>query len=74
MTWGIATVAFIVAAGVALVVTEIIRSIVDRKRKEKNGVGGTQDIAIWGVLIGYLLMLGALVCGSFWLFNRWPSG
>jgi hypothetical protein len=70
MTWGTATVALVIAAGVNLIVMEILRSIADRKRKQKYGVGGTQDIAMWGVLIGYLLIIGALVCGSLWLINR----
>lgn len=70
MNWGATTVFFVVAAGVDLIGLEIVRSVVDRRRKERDGMGGTQDIAIWGVMIGWLLIIAALISGSLWLWNR----
>lgn len=70
MNWGAITVFFVVAAGVDMIGLEIVRSIVDRRQKERDGLGGTQDIAIWGVLIGYVFIVAAFISGMFWLWNR----
>jgi hypothetical protein len=68
--WRAATTAFVVAGIAALIGTEVVRSIVHRYRERTRGIGGTQDIAIWGTLIGYVCVAGAAVCGSVWLWNR----
>ncbi len=70
MNWGAATVFFVIAAVAAVIGLDVVRSIVDRRRVERDGIGGTQDIAIRGVLIGWVLIFCALVCGTFWLLNR----
>jgi uncharacterized membrane protein YciS (DUF1049 family) len=44
---------------------ELLRSVVDIKRRGKYGVGGTLD-----VLLGWFFIIAALVCGVFWLSNR----
>ena len=49
-----ATVSFVVLGILSIVVTEILRSVVDRKRLERDGLGGTQDIAIYGMIVGWL--------------------
>jgi len=67
---GSATVAFVVAAILVEIAVEILRSIVDRRRRERTGFGGTQDIAIWGIIINLLLILGALISGTIWLMTR----
>ena len=61
--WNTTAVALAVAAVVAMIVTEILRSIVHARRKSKDGLGGTQDIAMWGTLVCGLLLLAAIVCG-----------
>jgi hypothetical protein len=39
----------LIAMGVATMIgTEIVRSVVHRRRERRDGLGGTQDIAIWG--------------------------
>jgi hypothetical protein len=67
--WKTATVFFVVLGILSLVVTEVLRSIVDRKRRDRDGLGGTQDIAIFGTLIGWLCVFGAIVCGTGWLLT-----
>ena len=60
--------AFILAAaGVAVVIgTEILRSIIHRRRERRDGFGGTQDIAMWGTFISLACFLGAGLCALFW--------
>jgi hypothetical protein len=42
--------------------TEILRSVVHRRREQRDGLGGTQDIAMWGTFIGLACFVGAGVC------------
>jgi hypothetical protein len=65
--WKTSAVLFVALGILSLVATELLRSIVDRKRRERDGLGGTQDIAICGMVIGWLCVLGAIVCGAGWL-------
>ncbi len=67
--WKTATVLFVALGIMSLLVTEIVRSIVDRRRRERDGLGGTQDIAICGMVIGWLCILGAIICGVGWLLT-----
>ncbi|PAY16688.1 hypothetical protein CKO51_25715 [Rhodopirellula sp. SM50] len=69
MDWRTATFALVIALVVDLTAVEILRSIVDRKRREATGIGGTQDIAIWGTLIGVVLVIAIVVCGTLWIFG-----
>jgi hypothetical protein len=68
--WKSATMILVAAAVLSVVLMEVLRSVVHARRKSKDGLGGTQDIAMWGTLIGYLLLLGAGICGLVWLFTR----
>ena len=53
--------------GIAVMVgTEILRSVVHRRRERLQGIGGTQDIAMWGTFIGFALFIGAGICGLIW--------
>jgi ascorbate-specific PTS system EIIC-type component UlaA len=67
--WKTATVLCVAVGILSLLVTEIVRSIVDRRRRERDGLGGTQDIAICGMVIGWLCILGAIICGVGWLLT-----
>lgn len=67
--WKAATILFVAMGILSIVVTEVLRSIVDPKRRERDGLGGTQDIAICGMVIGWLCVLGAIVCGAGWLLT-----
>ena len=65
--WKSATIFCVVLGILSIVVTEILRSVVDRKRLERDGLGGTQDIAIYGMIVGWLFAIGAIICGLGWL-------
>ena len=47
----------------------MLRSVVDRKRLERDGLGGTQDIAIGGMIVCGLCFVGAIICGLGWLIQ-----
>jgi hypothetical protein len=68
--WINATTFFVILGILSIVVTEILRSAVDRKRRERDGFGGTGDIAIYGMIFGWACAIGAIVCGVGWLLQR----
>jgi hypothetical protein len=68
--WGTAVIVLVVAAILELIAVEILRSVIHRRRERRDGIGGTQDIAMWGTLIGWLLIIGAGTCGMIWILNR----
>ncbi|MEW4490936.1 hypothetical protein AB1L42_22840 [Thalassoglobus sp. JC818] len=45
----------------AMMMTEVLRSIIHARRKSKDGLGGTQDIAMWGTIISIALLIAAAV-------------
>lgn len=50
------------------VAVSITRSIVHQRRERRNGIGGTQDIAMWGTLIALSSILCTGVCAlACWL-------
>jgi hypothetical protein len=67
--WQNATIFFVVLGTLSLIITEILRSVVDRKRLERDGLGGTQDIAIGGMIVCGLCVVGAIICGLGWLIQ-----
>ena len=61
----------LIAMGVATMIgTEIVRSVVHRRRERRDGLGGTQDIAMWGTFIGLACFIGAGICGLLWRLQR----
>ena len=61
----------LIAMGVATMIgTEIVRSVVHRRRERRDGLGGTQDIAMWGTFIGLACFVGAGICGLLWRLQR----
>ena len=50
----------VVAAVLCMPVTEVLRSIVHRRRERVHGIGGTQDIAMAGVIVFALLTAAAI--------------
>ncbi len=68
--WKAATISF-AAAGIATpFVIEILRAIIHRRRERRNGIGGTQDIAMWGTVAGLGFWIGAVVCGIGWFLTK----
>ncbi len=60
--WGAAATALMVAAFIALIGSEVVRSVVHRHRERVYGIGATQDIAMWGILITFASILPSLNC------------
>ena len=59
------------ALGMAAIIgTEVLRSVIHRKREQAQGIGGTQDIAMWGTFVGLALFVGAGICELLWKFKR----
>lgn len=51
---------FTALMAVALIGTEVLRAIVHARRKRAGG-GGTQDIAMWGVIVSAVFAAGAVI-------------
>ena len=47
--------------------TSVVRSVVHRHRERVYGIGGTQDIAMWGMLVAWAFLIAAMVTGVIWL-------
>lgn len=61
----------LVALGIAVKIgREILRSVVHRRRERYYGLGGTQDIAMWGAFIGAACFIAAGICGLIWKLQR----
>ena len=59
--WRTITYCAIVLAFAVMIGTELLRSVVHKYREKKHGIGGTQDIAMYGTFLGWsLLIIGAL--------------
>lgn len=67
--WKTATIAFLIAAAASSVLTELVRSFVHKRRKRVDGLGGSQDIAMWGTFLGWLCVAGAVICGVGWFLS-----
>ena len=61
--WKIATIFFITSLIITPVGIEISRSIIHKKREKENGWASTQDIAMYGMIIGSICVLGSLISG-----------
>ncbi len=61
-TWMTAAAVLVFLAIGVMVLTEVLRSVIHARRKSQDGLGGTQDIAMWGVIICLLLLAAASVC------------
>jgi hypothetical protein len=60
------TTLILIVLGIATMIgTEIFRSVVHRRRERLDGLGGTQDIAIWGTLIGWACFIAAFISAFF---------
>ena len=49
-------------APVIPITIHILRNIVDRRRLQREGLGGTQDIAMWGTLVMFVWLLATITC------------
>jgi hypothetical protein len=60
--WEAGAVFFTSCTIVTLVAIGLIRSIIHRRRERRDGIGGTQDVAMIGVGIAALFALASVVC------------
>ena len=67
--WQSMAIGFFGAAMSTLVATEVLRSVVHAKRKGKDGLGGTQDIAMWGTFLSLLLAVVSIFSTFCWLLS-----
>lgn len=63
----VAAIAFTAAFMAAPVVIEVTRSVVHARRERRDGLGGTQDIAMWGTFAALGCGVSAVVCWSAWV-------
>ena len=68
--WETLTTVFALAALATPIVIEVVRSVVHRRRAQRDGLGGTQDIAMSGTLVGFFLFAVTIVCGIAWFLTR----
>jgi hypothetical protein len=68
--WGTATFVLAVILIAIIVGTDLVRAVVDRRRREATGYGGTQDIAMWGTLAAFVCLVFLLICGGFWIATK----
>ena len=55
------------ALGIVVIVgMEVLRPIVHRRRERTQGIGGTQDIAMWGTFLALAFFIGAGICLLLW--------
>jgi hypothetical protein len=60
--WRTAAAILVFIAVGGMVLTEILRSVIHSRRKSRDGLGGTQDIAMWGTIICGILLIIAAIC------------
>jgi hypothetical protein len=60
--WRTGALLFTACTITALIATEVARSLIHRRREHRDGIGGTQDIAMIGVGVAGLCAVGAIVC------------
>jgi len=70
MNRGLITAYLVLAMWVVLIGTEIVRSIVDRRRVRRDGLGGTQDILLTGLAIVVVLLIAAGVNSILWFVDK----
>lgn len=66
--WKLAAVILSVATALAPIVIEVSRAVVQRRRRQLGGIGGTQDVAMAGTFIGLGCAVLAAVCWAIWYF------
>jgi hypothetical protein len=66
--WRIAHYASWAGVIVSYLIMEVARSVVHRRRERRDGLGGTQDIFMWGTLAIFAGLLAAAFSGLGWFF------
>jgi hypothetical protein len=61
--WASASRVFLAGVLVSFLVTEVVRAVLHRHRVRIDGLGGTQDVAMWGTLAMFACLLAAAMTG-----------
>ena len=61
-TWMTAAAILVFVAIGVMILTEVLRSMIHARRKSQDGLGGTQDIAMWAMIICWVLLIVAAIC------------
>lgn len=61
--WRLLNYTLIALAIAVLIGTEFLRTLVHRRREYQTGIGGTQDVAMFGVVITVSLLILAAISG-----------
>ena len=64
--WKTATLISVAGIVVAVIGTELARAAVDKHRTKTQGMGGTQDIALIGSIIGWSFVVATVGFGIKW--------
>ncbi len=64
--WKTATIMSAIGVILSLVGTEYFRAVIDRKRTRTRGMGGTQDVLLIGMVIGWGFIVMTLGSGIMW--------
>ena len=62
----VAAIVFTAAFAIGPLAINILRSVVHRRRHRRDGLGGTQDIAMWGTFTMLAFGVLAAICWSVW--------
>jgi hypothetical protein len=64
--WRLAAIVWTAAFLACPVVIDVLRSVIHDRRERRHGLGGTQDIAMWGTLGMLGCGILAAVCWGVW--------
>ena len=65
-----ATRVFLAGVIVSYLTTELLREVIHSRRKRRDGLGGTQDVAMWGTLAMLVCLLAAAITGFIGFVSR----
>jgi hypothetical protein len=68
--WKIATIVCAIGVILGPIVTEVLREVIHRHRERRDGLGGTQDVAMWGTFATFICLVEAGDCGMSWMLTR----
>ncbi|MFT5051661.1 MAG: hypothetical protein ACI8QZ_003081 [Chlamydiales bacterium] len=68
--WKITAIAFTIAFLVGGLLIEVLRLVVDRRRRVNDGLGGSQDMAMAGTIARIVCGVLAVVAWVGWILTR----
>lgn len=59
--WKIVAIVLAFIGVLGLIGTEVLRTFLDRRRRRRDGIGGTRDVAIVGILLSAAILIAAAI-------------